>query len=233
MDPLSHAAMGRVLVGLPREAPRASVAAAAVLAALSPDIDAALMPFGWDRYLRAHEIVRNLRKLLTKRELQMEPVDLDEIARTALLLIKADAARRGIAITATLDGALPAILGDPVHLQQVLLNLIVNACDAMADVPPDDRVITIGTADRGDSVDITVSDHGPGIPPNAVEAVFEPFVTTKEHGLGLGLAICRSIVSSHGGRMWASNNPDRGATFHVVLPRRRTSDHVAAHPPSD
>src|SRR6185436_5555606 len=106
-----------------------------------------------------------------------------------------------------------------VQLQQVLLNLMVNACDAMTDNPPRDRMLTVGVAEEGSTVRISVSDRGPGVAAGLIDAVFEPFVTSKPQGLGLGLAICRSIIGAHGGRIWAVNNADRGATFHLWLPR--------------
>jgi C4-dicarboxylate-specific signal transduction histidine kinase len=105
-----------------------------------------------------------------------------------------------------------------VQLQQVLLNLIVNGCDAMVDVDPGDRVLVVATSTDGTAVRLSVGDNGTGISAEQLDVVFEPFVTSKEHGLGLGLAICRSILEAHGGRMWAVNNAGRGATFHVSLP---------------
>ena len=104
------------------------------------------------------------------------------------------------------------------QLQQVLLNLIVNACDAMVDNPPPLRALVITTLARSGAVRISISDSGTGITTQPIDAVFQPFVTSKRHGLGLGLAICRSIVDAHGGRMWAVNNRGGGATFHVLLP---------------
>jgi C4-dicarboxylate-specific signal transduction histidine kinase len=109
-------------------------------------------------------------------------------------------------------------------LQQVILNLVVNACDAMADTPRADRHLTITTEADGRAVHLAVADRGTGIAHGMVESVFEPFNTTKAHGLGLGLAICRSIMTSHGGRLWAVNNEDKGATFHVMLPREVPTD---------
>ena len=169
--------------------------------------------------LRAHEIVRNLRKLLTKRELQMEPVNLDEIARTALLLVKSDAARRGIAVNALLDGALPTVLGDPIHLQQVLLNLIVNAMDSMAEMPVDDRRLTVVTRRRdARSIEVSVIDTGTGVKTTELARLFDSFYTTKPHGMGLGLSIARAIVQTHGGNLWAQSNGARGATFTFTIP---------------
>ncbi|MBB6095265.1 signal transduction histidine kinase [Povalibacter uvarum] len=169
--------------------------------------------------LRAHEIVRNLRKLLTKREVQMESVDLNEIARTALLLIKADAARRGIAVTTKLDGDLPHVQGDPVHLQQVLLNLIVNAMDSMSEVPADDRRLEIATRRRDTrSIEVSVIDSGAGVKASELSRLFDSFYTTKPQGMGLGLSIARAIVQTHGGNIWAQSNGARGAAFTFTIP---------------
>jgi two-component system sensor kinase FixL len=106
-----------------------------------------------------------------------------------------------------------------VQLQQVLLNLIFNACDAMEENEPSERDLTIITAPDGSvTARISVADRGRGIKADMLDALFKPFVTTKSRGLGLGLSICRSIIDAHGGRLWAINNPERGATFCVALP---------------
>jgi two-component system sensor kinase FixL len=105
-----------------------------------------------------------------------------------------------------------------VQLQQVLLNLVLNASEAMSSNPPQDRRLSlIATTDARRNVQISVRDCGTGIPPNLIDRLFEPFVSTKPHGLGLGLSISRTIVAAHGGRLWAQNNADRGATVHCLL----------------
>ncbi len=109
------------------------------------------------------------------------------------------------------------VLGDRVQLQQVVLNLVMNACDAMSDTPPGERLLVVTTASHGEAR-IEVHDGGRGIAPDALASIFEPFVTTKRDGLGFGLAICRSILTAHGGHISAANNPDRGASFVVSLP---------------
>ena len=114
--------------------------------------------------------------------------------------------------------ALPAVFADRVQLQQVLLNLLINACDAMPADSPGKKRVTIQTMETAaGGVELSVADQGTGIPPDEMERVFEPFVTSKPNGLGLGLAICRSIVTAHGGRLWAENNEEGGATFNLVL----------------
>ena len=114
-------------------------------------------------------------------------------------------------------GELPPISGDRVQLQQVVLNLILNAADAMSANACGARRLHVTTTQRGDSVRFSVRDEGCGLPAN-VEQLFEPFFTTKPHGLGMGLAICRSIISAHHGRLWAEPHPERGAIFHLELP---------------
>jgi C4-dicarboxylate-specific signal transduction histidine kinase len=123
-----------------------------------------------------------------------------------------------VSVETRLAPSLPRVFADRVQLQQVVLNLIVNAYDAMSDLPAVERILVISTASTGTGVRLSVTDNGPGITAEPIDAVFQPFVTSKHHGLGLGLTICRSIVDAHGGRMWAVNNQDRGSTFHLTLP---------------
>jgi two-component system, LuxR family, sensor kinase FixL len=116
--------------------------------------------------------------------------------------------------------ALPAILGDPVHLQQLLLNLILNALEAMENCPPEKRhVLVRATTSTRQGVEVTVADQGPGFPKWQMSRLFEPFLSTKKNGMGMGLAICQTIVQAHGGHLTAVNNPDRGATLRFTLPR--------------
>jgi C4-dicarboxylate-specific signal transduction histidine kinase len=167
---------------------------------------------------RAGEVISRLRSLLKKGDLQARPVKMEDIVGEVLELLHSELIQRRVSADTRLAPNLPPALGDRVQLQQVLLNLIFNACDAMAGRPPADRRITIATAltDQG-AVQLSVSDQGVGIPEGRLEQIFDPFVTTKENGLGLGLAICRSIVTAHGGRLWAVNNVDRGATLLMVM----------------
>jgi signal transduction histidine kinase len=113
---------------------------------------------------------------------------------------------------------LPRVQGDRVQLQQVLLNLIINAIEAMRDVSEEERELLISSRNEPDGVSVQVRDSGPGFAPSDLDRVFEAFYTTKPSGLGLGLSICRSIIESHGGRLWASANPPRGASFQFALP---------------
>ena len=125
---------------------------------------------------------------------------------------------RRISVTSRLTPGIAPMLGERVQLQQVLLNLVLNACEAMTEKPIPDRELTLTTSVDGGEVVIAVSDRGLGIPEDQLERVFEPFVTFREHGLGLGLAISRSILASHGGSIRAVNNAGGGATFRCRLP---------------
>ena len=168
--------------------------------------------------LRAGEIIHGIRAFLRRRELAMQPLKLDQLASEAVKLISADAATRNITIGLEIPPDLPRVLGDRVHLQQVLVNLLVNSMDAVSTCPEPLRRIFIRAAHHApDRVEIAVSDTGVGIPPVNVGKVFDPFHTTKPGGLGLGLSICRSIVEAHGGAMAIENNLDRGATVRFTL----------------
>ena len=125
---------------------------------------------------------------------------------------------RNVHVETEFDGSLPPVLGDKVQLQQVVLNLILNAADAMSHNPPEQRQIILRTGVKDDRIRVTVRDFGPGIDKENLERIFESFFTTKGTGLGMGLNICRAIVEAHEGRIWAENNPDRGATFVFEIP---------------
>jgi len=167
---------------------------------------------------RAGDVIERQRAFLRKEDMQPGHLDLNEVVTEVLALVHSDLLQRRVTVDARLAAALPAVFADRVQLQQVLLNLLVNACDAMpADSPGKKRVTIQTTETAAGGVELSVADQGTGIPPDEMERVFEPFVTSKPNGLGLGLAICRSIVSAHGGRLWAENNEDGGATFNLVL----------------
>jgi PAS domain S-box-containing protein len=168
---------------------------------------------------RAGSVIHRVRAMLRQGETEPQRVVANDLIAEVLDLAHSDLIQRSVSVTTRLDPSLPSVAADRVQLQQVLLNLIVNACDAMGDNAPTDRHIWIATANEGAAIRVSVSDCGAGISRHPVDSVFEPFITSKAHGLGLGLSICRSIVDGHGGRMWASNNEDRGATFTFLLPR--------------
>jgi signal transduction histidine kinase/integral membrane sensor domain MASE1 len=168
---------------------------------------------------RAGAVIHRLRAMLKKEELALQPIDLGEIAREVLDLAHSDLITRNVRVTTRLAAGLPLVRGDRVQLQQVLLNLVLNACESIDTGGPSDRKLTVTTARVTEGVQVSVSDRGTGIAAGALSRLFEPFFTTKQHGLGLGLSICRSIVAEHGGRLWATNNEvEGGATFHLVLP---------------
>jgi C4-dicarboxylate-specific signal transduction histidine kinase len=167
---------------------------------------------------RAGEVIERLRAFLRKGVTQPGQLDLNEVVTDVLGLVHSDLIQRRVTVDARLSAALPVVFADRVQLQQVLLNLVLNACDAMTADARSEKRMTIQTAETATGgVELSVADQGTGIPPDEIERVFEPFVTSKPHGLGLGLAICRSIVNAHGGRLWAENNEEGGATFNLVL----------------
>jgi C4-dicarboxylate-specific signal transduction histidine kinase len=168
---------------------------------------------------RAGEVIRRLRLLLKKGEVQHQPFNLNEVVREVLKLVRSDFVNQGVAAQADLAPALPEVNADRVQLQQVLLNLVMNACDAMAGGPVGDHKLIIRTELAGsEGIRVSVADRGVGLAPDNLEKVFEPFFTTKVQGMGLGLSVCRTIITAHGGKLWAANNPERGATFHFTLP---------------
>jgi len=167
---------------------------------------------------RAGAVIDRLRTLLKKGESVMQPLNFNDVLQEVLDLAKSDVLARRISVTTKLAPSIPPVLGDRVQLQQVVLNLVLNACDAMAETEPGERKLMLETTGLGEFVQVAVSDRGIGIPADQLEAVFEPFVTFRDQGLGLGLAISRSIVLSHDGRITAENNQDRGTTFRCFFP---------------
>jgi two-component system sensor kinase FixL len=169
--------------------------------------------------MRASETIRRMRELLRKRELELKPIDLNAVISDVLRLLDGETHRRGVKIEKQFVDTLPAVRGDAIHLQQALLNLILNGMEAMSESSESSRRITIRTAyDGKDNVEVAVEDSGPGIPSERLPLLFDSFFTTKTHGMGLGLSIVRSIVEAHGGRIWAENNSSGGACFRFTLP---------------
>ena len=164
-------------------------------------------------------VIDRLHTMLKRTDRQPEPVDVNEAVREILDLVSLELRARAVASVNHLAADLPKILADRIQVQQVLMNVILNACDAMSQVAPAYRQLAVTTSSDGHQIQILVRDTGPGIPDANIHRVFEPFVTTKVNGLGLGLAICRSIVRAHGGEIRASNNPEGGSTFQISLPR--------------
>jgi two-component system sensor kinase FixL len=177
---------------------------------------------------RAGEVIRRMRALLRKSELDRQPLEINSVVEDVLQLVSGDAALRKTAIRADLAPLLPRILGDRVHLQQVLLNLILNGMDAMAEQPRERRRLSMRTR-RGSEglVELVVTDLGHGIEPDNLPRLFEPFYTTKSNGMGMGLSISHRIIQAHRGRIWAENNASGGAAFHITLPivQEEPTDH--------
>jgi signal transduction histidine kinase len=169
---------------------------------------------------RAGQIIQSLRALLMRGETKFQPVDIAKVVGDVLTFARGALKERNVQVNLRIDESIPAVHGDPIELQQVLLNLVLNACESLGENPARDRRVEIvaGLDDEPGAVRISVLDCGKGIGADQLERVFDPFFTTKESGLGLGLAICQSISVAHGGRLWATNRADRGAAFHFTLP---------------
>jgi NO-binding membrane sensor protein with MHYT domain/signal transduction histidine kinase len=169
---------------------------------------------------RAAEIISRIRLLFQKGSLQLELVDVNEVIEEMIVLLRGEAARYSISVGRELAANLPPVMGDRVQLQQVMMNLMVNGIDAMKAVDGTRELAVRSQRDGNERVLVSVSDTGVGLPPGQGEQIFDAFFTTKPHGTGMGLRICRSIVESHGGRLWAANNSPRGATFCLTLPTK-------------
>ena len=167
---------------------------------------------------RAAEIIKRTRLLFKKGTPQRELVDVGEVVREMIVLLRGEATRYNITVRMELAAALPRIRGDRVQLQQVLMNLIVNSIDAMKEVDGARELAIKSQRTEKEEVLVSVSDTGVGLPPQQSDQIFKAFFTTKPHGTGMGLRISRSIVESHGGRLWAADNSPRGASFYFTLP---------------
>jgi C4-dicarboxylate-specific signal transduction histidine kinase len=169
---------------------------------------------------RAGQVIQSLRALLLRGETKFQRVDIGKMVGDVMTLARGALMERNVQVNLRIDEDVPAVNGDPIELQQVLLNLVLNACESLSDNPTRDRRVEVVAAadDEPGAVRISVLDCGRGIDSDQLERVFDPFFTTKESGLGLGLAICHSISVAHGGRLWATNRADRGAAFHFTLP---------------
>jgi signal transduction histidine kinase len=168
--------------------------------------------------LRASDVIRRLRTLLAKHDLERQPFDPNETIGDAMNLVGSEADRRRVTLMLEPSGPETRVLGDRIQIQQVIINLILNAMDAVAQVPDERRVIGLSVERTTHGIVIAVRDYGHGIAPEHLPRLFESFFSTKERGMGLGLSIARTIVESHGGRIWAENDPDFGASFYVELP---------------
>lgn len=166
---------------------------------------------------RAGQVIKRLRGLLKRGPANAQPLSLNELVRAVLQLLRGDLITRGVSVELALAERLPEVHADPIPIEQVLINIVGNACDAMAANDPGDRTLRIVTSVEANMVHARIVDVGSGLPAPP-DRVFAPFYTTKPQGLGLGLAISRSIITAHGGDLWAQANDVRGATFHIRLP---------------
>jgi PAS domain S-box-containing protein len=170
--------------------------------------------------IRAEQVIRTLRGLLIRGEHSETSINLNELLESTLQLLRSELSKRQIRVNTELQSQLSQVSGDPVELQQVLINLIMNAAEAMASVAPSERTLSIVTrnTDEG-NVELSMTDRGPGMPPTELKRLFEPFFTTKKGGLGLGLSICRNIVRAHHGDITLRNTSGGGLEATVSLPR--------------
>jgi len=169
---------------------------------------------------RAAQVIQRLRALLGKGETERNPVDVNAVVSESLDLTHSECVSRNVTVNTELDNELPLVMGDRIQMQQVVLNLVMNACESIAGTTSNPRRIDVVTRLLASeaAVEIIVRDTGNGIPDGDLERIFQPFVTTKTNGLGLGLAICRSVAESHRGKLWAESPPGRGAEMHMKLP---------------
>lgn len=168
---------------------------------------------------RAGEVIDRIRGLIRKAPSQKGRLDVNETILGVVALTRTEAQRNGVSLQTRLTEALPLVQGDRIQLQQVLLNLIVNAVEAMRGASAGTRELLISTAkDESNAVLVSLQDSGPGLDPEGLNRIFDAFYTTKPHGMGMGLAICRSIIEAHGGRIWATANVPQGADFKFTLP---------------
>jgi C4-dicarboxylate-specific signal transduction histidine kinase len=166
---------------------------------------------------RAGEIVGRIRLVFKKGTPERALVDVNEVIREMIVLLHSEATRYSISVRAELED-LPPVMGDRVQLQQVLMNLMINGIDAMKDVDETRELVICSRQAEDGQLTISVSDTGVGLPEHQADKVFNAFFTTKPHGTGMGLRISRSIVESHGGRLWAAHSSPHGASFHLTLP---------------
>jgi C4-dicarboxylate-specific signal transduction histidine kinase len=191
------------------------------LAAEPADLEEARLAFGniVENARRAREVIDGIRALAKKAPPSKQRLDVNEIILEVIALTRSEVHRNRVALRTELFSNLPPISGDRVQLQQVVLNLIMNAVEALNEVSEGPRELLVGTGKNGSNgVFVAVSDSGPGLNAELISRIFDAFYTSKSHGLGMGLAISRSIIEAHGGRLWATSNVPRGAVFQFSLP---------------
>ena len=179
---------------------------------------------------RAGDVIGRIRALIKKAPPRTESLEINEVILEVIALTRGEAMQHGVSVRTQLAAGLPFVEADRVQLQQVILNLTINAVEAMRDASEGARELLIATcADASNGVRVSLCDSGPGLDPLSLERPFDAFYTTKSSGLGMGLSICRSIIEAHGGRIWASANEPRGAVFHFTLPLERDETVPAEH----
>jgi len=176
---------------------------------------------------RASEIIGRVRSRFKKDSLQHEEVDINELIQEMIALLRGEASRHSILIQSDISLDLPPIMADRVQLQQVLMNLMLNSIEAMKSMNTPGKLTIKSQQDDSGQLLISVMDTGVGIPPEKTEQIFDTFFTSKPQGTGMGLPISRSIIVSHGGRLWAVSNPESGATFHFTLPTQPNAHQAA------
>jgi signal transduction histidine kinase len=192
------------------------------------EVRAAVSRIGRDTQ-RAVEIIDRIRSQFEKGALNQKTLDVNAVVRETVALLRSEAVRCNISVRMELAAGLPQIVGDSVQLQQVVMNLIVNSIEAMKDVDGTREMIVVSRLAQDAQILVSITDTGIGLLPELAEKIFDPFFTTKPHGTGMGLRISRSIVESHGGRLWAVGSAGRGATFHLSVPAA-TQDHESTQP---
>jgi PAS domain S-box-containing protein len=187
----------------------------------TPDLDAVRRSVQWviDDGCRASEVIRRVRALANKADLEKAPLDINDVVKEVIALVQRELFSHLVSVRTDFAPALPMILGDRVHLQQVIINLVMNGIEAMQSVTDRPRELVLRSRrDEKQQVLVSVTDCGVGIPAEKADRLFNAFFTTKSSGMGMGLSICRTIMEAHGGRLWATANIPHGATFHLTLP---------------
>ncbi len=179
--------------------------------------------------LRASDVIRRLRALLAKHEVERKTFDFNEAVNDVASLLRAETRRRHVSLQVRSTPTVANVVGDPIQIQQVLINLVLNAMDAMADIPEDHREVVLSVEEDSEAVGVAVHDRGHGIDREHLPKLFESFFSTKHRGMGLGLSIARTIVEAHGGRIWAENGHPDGAVFRIAFPTGASAGSAPLH----
>jgi signal transduction histidine kinase len=180
---------------------------------------------------QASDVITNIRGLFAKDTQEKVPTDINKLIRTVLGLVYMDLRKHSIETNVNLSEQLPPVIGNEIQLQQVILNLVMNAIESMHSTEP--RVLSIKSGTTGqDTVEVSIADTGSGISVANLNRIFKPMFTTKAHGMGMGLSICKSIIESHNGRIWVSAGVPRGSIFHFELPLRERKSDVSGRTPA-